>query len=121
MKNLLLTFFKKNQEVIREFIILLLTFFSVILFWKKDFLVFLILIFIYVCRSSFWYKPKDHIIFVISVLIGFIMEFAFTFVGLYQFSSPSLFNIPYWIPLSWGLSLLLFFRIIYFFVKKTKL
>lgn len=105
---------RQKKEIIREMAILGLTFVSVILFWQNDFLIFFILISIYVVRSYFWHKPRDHILFVIFVLVGFIMEFAFTSVGLYQFANPTLLNIPFWIPLSWGLSLLLFVRITQF-------
>ena len=108
----------KNKDFIRELITLGLTFLSVILFWRNDFLIFFILISIYAVRSFFWHKSSDHILFLVSILIGFTMEFSFTTAGLYKFVMPTLFKIPFWIPLSWGLSLLLFFRITQYFIKK---
>jgi len=64
------------------------------------------------------HDPIDHIIFAVSVLLGFIMELAFTFTGIYQFANPSWNNIAFWIPLSWGLSLLLYFRITQALISK---
>ena len=110
---------KKHQkrEIIREFLILSLCLFLVILFCQNNILTLILLTTLYITRTIFWYKPRDHTLFFVGGLIGTIIELVLTTVGIYNFANPTFFNLPIWIPISWAIGSLTVMKIVLVFIK----
>lgn len=104
--------------LIRDLFIFWFVIFLVVLCWTNNILVTAILIAAYGIRSYFWPNKEDHVLYVGGAVLGPIAEIIATSVGIWQYTLPTFFNIPLWLPFAWGFAAVLIIRIAMAFVKK---
>jgi hypothetical protein len=103
---------------IRDLVIFWFVIFLVVLCWTNNIMVTAILIGAYGLRSYLWPNKEDHVLFVGGAILGPIAEIIATSVGIWQYTIPTFFNIPLWLPFAWGFATVLIIRIALAFVKK---
>ncbi|MFC1627042.1 hypothetical protein ACFL18_00610 [Patescibacteria group bacterium] len=109
---------KQRQEIIRDLVIIILSLIFFILFWRNNLLAFFTLLAIYIVRSRFWYKSGDHTVYIVGALLGTVTEAIAVNSGIWQYTNPTLFKIPLWLPAVWGLASVLIIRIAQCFIKE---
>ena len=60
---------------------------------------------------KFWYKKHDIYFFVIGAIVGPVGEIVCIHFGAWQYANPTFLGIPVWLPLVWGLIIMLIKRI----------
>ena len=104
--------------LIRDLFIFWFVIFLVVFCWTNNILVTAILIGAYGLRSYLWPNKEDHVLYVGGAILGAIAEIIATSVGIWQYTIPTFFNIPLWLPFAWGFATVLIIRIALAFVKK---
>lgn len=73
------------------------------LFWRNNFLLFVIYLALTLVLIYFHGDKTEFVIFAYGILIGAIVEVIGTQVSGYQsFAKPDLGGIPLWLPIAWG-------------------
>lgn len=104
--------------LIRDLFIFWFVIFLVVLCWTNNILVTAILICAYGLRSYLWPNKEDHVLYIGGAILGPIAEIIATSVGIWQYTIPTFFNIPLWLPFAWGFATVLIIRITLAFVKR---
>lgn len=104
--------------LIRDLFIFWFVIFLVILCWTNNILVTAILVCAYGLRSYLWPNKEDHVLYAGGAILGPIAEIIATSVGIWQYTIPTFFNIPLWLPFAWGFATVLIIRIALAFVKR---
>ncbi|MBA4418236.1 MAG: hypothetical protein C0392_10055 [Syntrophus sp. (in: bacteria)] len=110
---------KEDRNVlIRDLAIFWFLVFLVILVWKNNILVLLVLMGTYCVRYFLWPNNEDHVVFISGAVMGTIAEIIATKVGIWSYTMPTFFNIPLWLPCAWGVISVLIIRIAQALLKK---
>jgi hypothetical protein len=104
--------------LIRDLFIFWFVIFLVVLCWTNNILVTAILLAAYWIRYYFWPNKEDHVLYIGGAILGPIAEIIATKVGIWQYTLPTFFNIPLWLPFAWGFAAVLIIRIALAFVRK---
>jgi hypothetical protein len=104
--------------LIRDLFIFWFVILLVVLCWTNNILVTAILVVAYGVRYYFWPNKEDHILYAGGAILGPIAEIIATKVGIWQYTLPTFFNIPLWLPFAWGFAAVLIIRIALACVKK---
>ena len=100
-----------RRGLLRDVAILSLVVFLVLLVWRNNTLVTLILLAAYGTRYFFWPDKEDHIFFAAGAVIGSTTEILATRAGIWAYTLPTLLNIPVWLPFAWGFAVVMIVRI----------
>ncbi len=87
------------------------------LFYMNNILLLLLLILLCVFGLKFWYKKHDTYFFVSGAIIGPIGEIVAIHFGAWYYTNPTVLGIPVWLPIVWGLAVVLIKRAAEIFVK----
>ena len=111
--------FKKRlkKELLLEFIPYIIGIISISTLYLDNILLTLVLFAAYFLGLFIWHKKHDLIFFVIGAIIGPIGEIICIHYGVWHYSNPSFLGIPFWLPLAWGLAVMLIKRVSETFVK----
>jgi hypothetical protein len=108
-----------NKEIIKKIKRLFL--FTVIFFlwstlvcllWKQHVLLTFIMILLCVIYILFFKSKDDLIYFAVAAIFGPIGEILGTKSGLWTYNCLTIFGIPYWLPLAWGITAIMVKRLI---------
>jgi len=108
---------KIEKELIFEILLFCGGIASISLFFNNNLLLGFILIIAWGIGIKFWHKNHDILFFIIGAIIGPIGEIVCVHFGVWQYTNPSFLGIPVWLPLAWGLAVVLVKRIAETFVK----
>ncbi len=111
---------KQNEKLAlgRDLFIFWFVIFLVVLFWKHNVVVTVILLVSYLIRYYFWPNREDHVLYVAGAILGPTAEIIATKTGIWKYTLPTFLNIPVWLPFAWGFAAVLIIRIAQTFVKK---
>lgn len=93
-----------NQKVFYSLGIVLLGVILVSVFWKQPSLLSLILIVMALIKHFILPIRYELVFFVVIGLLGAVSEGIIIHFGAWSYSMPQLIDIPFWLPLLWGLS-----------------
>jgi hypothetical protein len=102
---------KIHKEVFLEIVIFILGVISISFFWSNNLLCTSLLFLLWLFAIKFWHKKDDFVFFICGAIIGSIGEIIFVSFLTYQYSNPLFFGIPPWLPLGWGVFVVLIKRI----------
>jgi len=106
-----------KKELILEIIIFFVGMLSISLFYKDNLLLFVLLMLYWVVGIRFWHKRHDVYFYITGAIIGSIGEIVCIHFGVWIYVNPTLFGIPIWLPLAWGLFTMLIKRVAETFVR----
>ena len=99
------------KELFTELFIISAGVFAMALFYRHN----IILTFLLAAGSAFeiflWHSRKDILVFAVAAVIGPMAEILNIYFGNWNYSNPSFFGIPMWLPFVWGISMLTIKRI----------
>ena len=87
------------------------------LFWRNNLLLLSLLALVSLTGMKKWYKRRDVYLFITGAVIGPIGEIVCIHFGVWQYANPTFLGIPVWLPLVWGLAVMLVKRIAGTYVK----
>jgi len=102
---------KTRYALLRDLFIFFFLIFLVILVWKNNIAVTVIILVCYFLRYVLWPNREDHVIFIAGAVLGSTAEIIATRVGIWSYTLPTFFNIPVWLPFAWGFVSVLIVRI----------
>lgn len=108
---------KIEKELILEFILFSIGIVAISFFYNYNLLLTLFLILTWVVGLIFWHKKHDIFFYIIGAIIGPIGEIIAIYFGAWQYTNPTIFGIPIWLPFAWGLIVMLIKRIAETFVR----
>ncbi len=79
---------------------------SITFFYRDNLILTLIVVVLSGVILSIGFKPSDILLFIVAVLVGSVGDILSTGAGAWQFTNPTFWNIPLWIPISWGCNFL---------------
>jgi uncharacterized membrane protein len=107
-----------RHALIRDLLIFWSVVLLVVLAWRSNGAVTLIIVAAYLLRYLFWPNKEDHIFFAAGAVIGSAAEVVATRAGIWSYTLPTFLNIPVWLPFAWGFAVVVIIRIAQAFVKK---
>ena len=85
--------------------------------WQNTLLATSLAVLLWLVCIKFWHTKTDNILFVIGFLGGSLGEINAIQLGIWAYAAPSMFGIPFWLPLVWGETVVVFKRISEVFVQ----
>ena len=108
---------KIEKELIFDIILFSFGIALISLFYKNNLLLTGLLSVGVLIGMKFWHKKHDIYFFAIGAIIGPVGEIIAIYFGAWQYANPSLLGIPIWLPIVWGLAMILVKRLAEVFVK----
>ena len=111
---------KIEKEVLFELFLFCAGIASIVLLFKNNLLLTLVMIITWGVGLVFWHKKADVIYFITGGIVGPVAEIICIQSGVWQYANPSFLGIPLWLPFAWGLATVLTKRIAETVIKITK-
>jgi hypothetical protein len=108
---------KVEKELFFEIILFCSAVLAIILLFQADFALTSLLIGVSIIGARFWYKKHDAHFYVIGAVLGSVTAIVCVSFGVWGYANPTFLGIPLWLPVAWGLSVMLIKRIAETFVK----
>jgi len=99
------------QKLFFEFLLVISVVVSICLFWSSTLISSLSSILILAIAFVFFYCKEDIIFFIYGAILGPLAEIICIRYGVWQYSNPLFFGIPFWLVVVWGLAFMLSRRI----------
>jgi hypothetical protein len=80
---------------------------SIIILWQSNLLLLTVVIVQCLVALWFWHERYDITFFFVITVFGTIAEEVFVSSGIWRYSNPSLYGIPYWFPVAFGTTALI--------------
>ncbi len=116
----MMNFKKIWNELILEMIFIFSMVLTIILFYKNNLLTAFLLALISLVGLKLWHKKDDVYFFVIPAFIGPTFEIICIYFGVWRYANPTLAGIPIYLPIAYGLALLVLKNIITTFLKMER-
>ena len=111
---------KIEKELIYEIVLFCAGITAISLFYANNFLLTFLLIITWLIGMKGWHKNHDIYFLIAGAIIGPLGEIVCIYFGAWRYVNPTFFGIPIWLPLAWGLAIMLIKRFAEIFVKIEK-
>ena len=108
---------KLEKELIFDIVLFGVGILFIVLFYQNNILLTVLLFVAWLFALKFWHKKHDAYFFIVGAIVGPIGEIVAISFGVWQYTNPSFLGIPIWLPLVWGLAVVLIKRVAEIFVK----
>lgn len=108
---------KLEKQLMFDIFLFVIGVFLIVVFYENTVLLAVLLFVAWSFALKFWHKKHDAYFFIVGAIIGTIGEIVAVSFGVWQYANPSFLGIPLWLPLAWGLGVVLIKRIAEIFVK----
>jgi hypothetical protein len=103
---------KKNYlDAGRDLLLFAVAVLLLVLTWENNLLATIAIVGLFLIRFCFWRSTGDLTVYLVGAVLGPSTEIIATRLGIWTYASPSLLNIPLWLPFAWGFAAVLFVRI----------
>jgi uncharacterized membrane protein YoaT (DUF817 family) len=75
---------------------------SIVLLWRDNLLVFIILLVAGLAVLGLWHDRYDLTFFLVIAVLGSLAEAVFVRFGVWRYANPTLLGVPLWFPLAFG-------------------
>jgi len=89
-------------ELITELAAFSLLVASVVLLWRNNPLLFIVVLVECLTALRFWHDRYDVSFFLIIAVLGSLAEAVFVSFGVWRYANPTLLGVPLWFPLAFG-------------------
>lgn len=101
---------KREKELIVNVILFFVGTFAIALLYKSNFFLTAFILLASIIVMKFWHKKGDIYFFIVGAIIGPVGEIIDIHFGAWQYSNPTFLGIPLWLPLTWGLGMVMIRR-----------
>jgi uncharacterized membrane protein YoaT (DUF817 family) len=91
---------------------------SIVLLWKDNLTLSIIVLMECLLTLGLWHEKYDLAFFFIVAVLGTASEIVFVYFGVWQYANPSVFGVPLWFPLAFGMSGLTCERLIHTIIRE---
>lgn len=109
-----------EKEAFFEILIFFVVMFTIAFLWQNNSVLFIVALIECFVVMNLWHEKYDVIYFIVAAALGPIGEIICIHYGTWSYTKPSLFGIPIWLPLVWGLAGILITRIARTIVRAFK-
>tara|TARA_Y100000034_G_C6870965_1_gene397651 strand:- start:808 stop:1158 length:351 start_codon:yes stop_codon:yes gene_type:complete len=109
-----------TKELILDFVLFVVAIALIVKFYRNNFLLTILLIIGWIVAMKIWHDKDDIYFFVMAGILGPIGEIIAIHFGVWSYANPSFLGIPVWLPLVWGLSIMLIKRLSEVLIKIKK-
>lgn len=75
---------------------------SVVLLWRDNLLLFVVVLVEALAALSLWHERYDLSFFLVIAVLGSLAEAVFVHFGVWHYANPNLLGVPVWFPLAFG-------------------
>jgi len=93
---------KPQAAFLTAFVAFVLLISSVMLLWRNNLLLFVVMLVECAIALVLWHKRIDVSFFLVIAVFGTLAELSFVRVGVWQYANPTLLGVPLWFPLAFG-------------------
>lgn len=102
---------RQAVEIIVDSILFIFAILAISFFYANNLLLTAVLLVILIATLKVWYRPRDIHFFIAAVIVGPIAEIVAVHFGAWQYTNSTVLGIPLWLPLAWGLIVVLIKRL----------
>ena len=95
------------RELVTEIAAFSLLAASIMLLWRHNLPLFIVLLAEALAALSLWHDRHDVICFVVIAVMGSLAEVAFVHFGVWRYANPTLLGLPLWFPVGFGTAFLI--------------
>jgi len=111
---------KLEKFAIIEFVLFVIGIILISFFYNNNLLLTSLLIISLLIITKIWHQKDDIYFFLVAAILGPVSEIIMIHFGVWQYTNPTAFGIPLWLPLAWGLSAIIIKRFAYAAIKLRK-
>lgn len=100
-----------EKELLLEIAVFLIGLGSISLFYTNNLLILVLAAAPAIIGMRFWYKKNDIYLFLTGAVIGPSAEIVCIHFGVWSYANPTAAGIPLWLPVAWGVAVVLIKRI----------
>ena len=93
-----------SKNFVYNFILSIISLLSVSFFWNNSLLLFGILIVVSILTFLISVSKEDLVLFIVCGFWFTFSESIAIYFGVWTYTSPHIFGVPYWLPLLWGIA-----------------
>lgn len=101
---------KIEKELVYEIALFLVTIASISFLYMEWPLLTGLLVVAMLVGGKVWYDRNDVYYFVSGAFVGSIAEIICVYFGAWRYTNPTIFGIPIWLPIAWGVATVLIIR-----------
>ena len=90
------------NELVRQLLAFSLLVASVVLLWRNNLLLFVVVLVEGLIALALWHDRYDVSFFLIIAVLGSLAEAVFVHFGVWHYANPTLLGVPLWFPLAFG-------------------
>jgi uncharacterized membrane protein YoaT (DUF817 family) len=91
-----------RNELVRELAAFSLLETSIVMLWRNNLLLFIIVLVESLAVLSLWHNRYDWIFFLVMAVLGSVAEAVFVHFGVWHYGNPTFLGVPLWFPLAFG-------------------
>ena len=91
-----------RNELVRELAAFSLLETSIVMLWRNNLLLFIIVLVESLAVLSLWHNRYDWIFFLVMAVLGSVAEAVFVHFGVWRYGNPTFLGVPLWFPLAFG-------------------
>jgi uncharacterized membrane protein YoaT (DUF817 family) len=91
-----------RNELVRELAAFSLLETSIVMLWRNNLLLFIIVLMESLAVLSLWHNQYDLIFFLVMAVLGSLAEAVFVHFGVWRYGNPTFLGVPLWFPLAFG-------------------
>ena len=100
------------NELVRELAAFSLLAASIVLLWRDNLLLFMVVLLEGLAALGLWHDRYDLGFFLVTAVLGSLAEAVFVHFGVWRYANPTLLGVPLWFPLSFGTAALIGERLV---------
>lgn len=100
------------NELVKELAAFSLLVASIVLLWRNNLLLLVVLLVEGLGALSLWHERYDLCFFLVTAVLGSPAEAVFVRFGVWRYANPTLLGIPVWFPVSFGTAALIGERLV---------
>lgn len=97
---------KLNKSLVRDLFLFWVMVFLTLVFWRNNLLTTVLLLTVSVI-GMIYYNKTERLFFIFVGGFGLLLEILGGYFGIWTYTSPNLFTVPFWIFFCWGISFIL--------------
>jgi uncharacterized membrane protein YoaT (DUF817 family) len=91
-----------RNELVKELAAFSLLETSIVMLWRNNLLLFIIVLVESLAALSLWHSRHDLIFFLVMAVLGSLAEAVFVHFGVWHYGNPTFLGVPLWFPLAFG-------------------
>jgi uncharacterized membrane protein YoaT (DUF817 family) len=85
---------------------------SIVLLWRDNMLLFIVILVEGMVALGFWHDRYDLSVFLVIAVLGSLAEAVFVHSGVWRYANPTLLGVPLWFPVAFGTAALIGKRLV---------